>query len=1227
MKILRLKLSNLASLAGEQTLDYRTEPLASAGLMAITGPTGSGKSTILDALCLALFGQVPRLRSASKGQEGKVPDGPSNDPLAMHDPRTLLRRGTAKGYAEVLFVGQDGREYSASWQVRRARDKSDGRLLAAERILRDEATGQTLTSQIRETDTRIAELIGLSFEQFTRAVMLAQSEFGAFLKASDAERAQLLERLLATEIYCRIGKLAHEKRKQYHDAWQQIKTQMGGLVALDDEQRQALEHGLSNLNQQRDQLTRYQDGLSKTQGWYVQRNQLALQIESSRLAVDQSSQTWHSLASVRMQAQQLEQLHGIRPDIRRQQELMATIAQQQQERAILEQQVEQTQVLHRSAQEAYRAAEQAAAAIESQIISTKPELQRAAQLEHEISRLNHTRTELETQLVQLSRELESRQLAIAAQQAQQQQGQTALEQLTLELKQSQILAPLDENWPAKLTRMRDAERCSLEIQQLTSKLPEHETALKAQVTQLEKHTAALTTHQLQFGSETTNTVQLDGLKQQLLICRQTDQQLQALSQQYQGYRHLWALINDLKNKYTEQEKQRDSLAPLLLQAQKDVQQAELELNALLKVLAGQRLARSKSVADLRNQLLPDQPCPVCGSHDHPYVTTHVLEAMQSEDEQQEQQARLQLSTAQMQQSSLVTKRDLINKQLEQLGQELGQRGSEEKAQKLALMQLPFATELRNHSTEEDARQAWLKTQIATNQTTEQTLQQQITTLEQHIATEQALLKQLEQSRLSHTQAQYAWQTLSQRHSALDHQLQEAELHFWDYLDSTLQQQWRTDLGHTLQRIEHQMEQRLAQQAAIVQQQEQLKTLSHSLALLAQQQSQQQGTQLQLSQQCKDLEHELQSNQTQLSALLLRAATSLGGNITSVAQWQSQLDDRQTQARLLLKTQQENNQQLEQQLQGTTSQRDLRSAQIQDGEQALTTVLQRINAWHLQHPGMSADAFAVLLAVTPEQEQQIKAQLHQAQTALTESETRLQVHQQQLDHHQQRAAENLPILETDLDFAITTTADQLEQSRQQWLTLQLQLKQDDDCKARASSLQAEHDLAYAAYLRFDRMASPIADSEGKKFQKYAQEYFLDRLLDDANLQLEQLSRRYQLERAAGSLGLLVIDTDMGDERRSVHSLSGGESFLVSLALALGLAEMASNRLRIESLFIDEGFGTLDPDSLQIVMDALDRLQGQGRKVTVITHVQEMHERIPTQIQVHKKGNGQSELIVV
>lgn len=139
-----------------------------------------------------------------------------------------------------------------------------------------------------------------------------------------------------------------------------------------------------------------------------------------------------------------------------------------------------------------------------------------------------------------------------------------------------------------------------------------------------------------------------------------------------------------------------------------------------------------------------------------------------------------------------------------------------------------------------------------------------------------------------------------------------------------------------------------------------------------------------------------------------------------------------------------------------------------------------------------------------------------------------------------------------------------------------------------------------------MPREIGFADGKKFGSYAQQCTLDVLIGYANRHLVDLSRRYRLERVKETLSLPIVDQDIEDERRSVHSLSGGESFLVSLAIALGLASLSSNRVRVESLFIDEEFGSLDAETLLVAMDALDNLQSQGRKVGVISHVQEMTE---------------------
>ena len=164
-------------------------------------------------------------------------------------------------------------------------------------------------------------------------------------------------------------------------------------------------------------------------------------------------------------------------------------------------------------------------------------------------------------------------------------------------------------------------------------------------------------------------------------------------------------------------------------------------------------------------------------------------------------------------------------------------------------------------------------------------------------------------------------------------------------------------------------------------------------------------------------------------------------------------------------------------------------------------------------------------------------------------------------------------------------------------------------------------------RWAKLNKLIGSADGAKFKVIAQSYTLNLLLLHANKHLSYLSKRYKLQQVPGTLALQVVDCDMCDEIRTVYSLSGGESFLISLALALGLSSLSSNNLKVESLFIDEGFGSLDAESLRTAMEALEQLQMQGRKIGVISHVQEMSERISVQVQVHKKVNGKSVLSVV
>lgn len=383
MKILAIRLKNLASLAGPFEIDFTAEPLASAGLFAITGPTGAGKSTLLDALCLALFGAVPRLNNT--GRDAKVPD--VDGEIATGDPRTLLRRGTGDGYAEVDFRGIDGRRYRARWEANRAREKAGGKLQASRQSLRDLDNDQLLASQKGEYKTQLETALGLNFEQFTRAVLLAQSEFSAFLKADDNERSELLEKLTDTALYTRLGRRAFDKAKHAKETHKQLQDQATGVTPLAPEARAELDQRFTEAQLQLKAQQAQLKQLEQQHTWLRDLGLLQDEHASAAEQLQQAQADWNALADERLKLVRLEQLAPQRHQFIRQTELNRQLepltAQIQQ---LTQQQID----LHAQQAELEKAlddAQQALASARQQSIDSAPLLRQAFGEQSTLARL------------------------------------------------------------------------------------------------------------------------------------------------------------------------------------------------------------------------------------------------------------------------------------------------------------------------------------------------------------------------------------------------------------------------------------------------------------------------------------------------------------------------------------------------------------------------------------------------------------------------------------------------------------------------------------------------------------------------------------------------------------------------------------------------------------------------------------------------------------------------
>lgn len=1211
MKILAIRLKNLASLAGPFEIDFTAEPLASAGLFAITGPTGAGKSTLLDALCLALFGAVPRLGDTG---QAKMPDAGSD--ISIGDPRTLLRRGTGGGYAEVDFVGVSGRRYRARWEANRARDKASGKLQNSRQSLIDLDSDQLLASQKTEYKTQLELSLGLNFEQFTRAVLLAQSEFSAFLKANDNERSELLEKLTDTALYTQLGRRAFDKAKDARDAHKQLQDQATGVVPLAaearaelDQQFDAAQQQLKAQQAQLKQLELQHTWLKELREW--QERQLAATEQLQRAQAE-----WDTQAPQRQDLSRLEQLAPQRHQFARQAELntvLAPLAEQiqshSQQQAELHTRQEQAQQQQASAQTAL------AAALKHQG-DAAPLLRQAFE---EQSTLAH----LTKALAKRTEDKQQHETACAEGQSQlngllekQRQVAERLQRLATELDRSAALAPLSDAWSAYRDRLQQLMLIGNRLNKGQAELPQLEQRATAAVEQFTQQREALDLLYQEAGAEPHAVAeQIQLLASLLQDNRKQQRAFEDLTRLWDSQQQLDQQASALTQKLTDAQQQREQLNQTGLHTKAELAIAEQTLTVTKQLLERQRLARSASVEELRAQLQDDQPCPVCGSHEHPYHQPEaLLQSLGRHDENEEATAQKAVDTLKEKLTELRGEvGGLIAQQKEYLQQQ-EQLATHQQALKPSLEAHPLAATLFNQDAAK--RSAWLDQQLSQ-------LTQSITQDEQR----QAALLNLQQNagrlqqqvQAAQEASQQARQLLvdQQRELASDRERLEQELNaFTSLLPADTLEGLRAEPAATFMQLDQQVSQRLEQ---LGHQRDELAEQQERQQAIEKEQTHQQHRQQQLEalvQQVTELATQQQAAQQTLSALL--------GEHSSAEQWQQHVDQAVTLSR---QNETDANQQLQAihnaRLQLTADLKALHERQqaLQAEQHSLDT---RISEWRALHPELDDEGLNRLLAYDDAQVSQLRQQLQHSEKAVEQAKVLLQEREQRLAEHQ--ALHNGNLDTEALDSALASLNQQLAEGEKQCAELRARQSEDQRRQDANQAFAEQIAKAYDEWQRWARLNALIGSATGDTFRKIAQAYNLDLLVHHANVQLRQLVRRYRLKRGGSMLGLLVMDTEMGDELRSVHSLSGGETFLVSLALALGLASMASSTLKIESLFIDEGFGSLDPESLQLAMDALDGLQAQGRKVAVISHVQEMHERIPVQIQVKRQGNGLSTLEV-
>jgi exonuclease SbcC len=505
---------------------------------------------------------------------------------------------------------------------------------------------------------------------------------------------------------------------------------------------------------------------------------------------------------------------------------------------------------------------------------------------------------------------------------------------------------------------------------------------------------------------------------------------------------------------------------------------------------------------------------------------------------------------------------------------------------------------------------------------------EITTVQQQYINEATQFKQqieieLQQLHQANKDHYHLTQTIQNIRYQLEsvQQLQQQIQHVVDCLTSDEQNLWQQQTLSSAQQLAQRLQQRVQQieQAETLSKQQQ--QLEQQLNLLKTNLTSLNTQHAEFSQQLKDVELKGKQNTESAHQLIvvMTGLTELKAN-----EWLNQHDQQRQQLQNQYQQIKQRFEQTRQIYEQQKNELEQLKAQQQQQQSTLTQSKTEIRAWLSQHPEFEEHQLADLLAIRAEQEQHIRTSLQHAERLLNEAASALKTLQQQLQIHQQQQP---PIEHTQLIEYIHLNHEKLQQQAEQRDQFKLKLEVHQQNLAKQKQFADQIQQIQQQEHRWNKISSLIGDSKGKDFRDLAQQYNLDILLEYANQQLAMLSQRYTLKRLDNSLSLAIIDHDMDGETRSVASLSGGESFLTALAISLAIANMASGSMKIESLFIDEGFGTLDASSLHMVMNALDQLQSQGRKVVLISHIQEMHERIPVQIQVQPIGSGSSRIELV
>lgn len=1209
MKIINVKFKNLNSLQGVHEISFDSPPFTDSGLFAITGPTGSGKTTILDAITVALYGRVHR---------------------HQRNVEEIMSRHTYECYSEVVFEIKS-RQYRARWSLNRANKKADGKLQAEKMELatlpEGTLTGQTLTAVKAE----IIELCGLDYEQFLRSVILSQGDFTAFLKARDNERCELLEKITGSFIYSKVSVKVFKRQAEELSLMTRLKDKMNEEKLLPADEKNTLQTQLTGKTELEVLFKAEQAALVRKIQWLdtvasleVKKSAAADSLTGAKQLLEQNQHNFTRLSEHQQAVKFLPDLTRIEAKSEEIKKLENLVASTMNELEPAKDELSHAGIASEQAEAAVKIANEA-------YVLMEPLIQLTEQLDADI---RHTAVKI-SQAGETLANARAENAAVTAGQS------AALAAATAARAQAGHL----ESWLQEHENARNLERDLPSISRNGQELAAMDLARKKIAGQLADESSQLSALELQITNLTalvTESEKASNVNRNLLSTLNSRLEIESAGQTVRemesaitdlnlliqncekAYRLAAEFIRNSADQAVAGDKLREMntlhaalrLSRAALAEEKDL--TLIKLAAAKEVLQAEQ--RFQRYDEVRATLVPGSPCPLCGSVSHPFAgesheeiyplaenRVREFEIMLLDVTRVLEDAGLKENSAQLSSQERVAEISRLAADSDRLTEEFNEVNNSFPKRLLISRPAVIQAVIQNKRILlADLLQRLNSLKLLTGELNTAVLSQ--SQLQGIIARDEEKLNGLyEKCSLLKRQAELLGQALAEAEIRLRHLIQETRILIQYYglefsietlpaqrvelteysalYKSTLEQHHEIHLR--LAALDAEQEHlcstlavqetgiRLAEKIVIQEQNQEVMLLERRRELLADKSTADERTRyLSAIRQKTELKDDCRSLLQEKTGRLAQ----LGKSIKEYAETHLLLKGELSQVTENLRT-------------------ELQKRKLPDIEELGSLVLQEDEARQL---------------VSLEKET-LNAISHAENTYAALTAELVAVCQEQLT----------TALGPVLIDALSEQEDKLAELNQEIGRIRQILHEDNRAREKFEQLALETEIQRMEFSRWNRLSSLIGSADGKKFSKFAQGLTLARLTDLANVHLTRLSDRYQILKTVNEdLGLSIIDLHQADAVRPMSTLSGGESFLVSLALAFGLSDLASRKVKIDTLFIDEGFGTLDADTLDTAISALENLQATGKTIGIISHVEALKDRISVQIQLSRQTGGTS-----